>query len=149
MKIGLIDVDSKIPNLALMKISTYYKSIGYEVELIKECKIYDKLYASAIFTKSKQECEKILEVYENKVEIGGTGWDITKKLSKEIDKCNLDYNLYDEKYWTKKLSHEPLKKKDQIRKIKYYLSVGVGFTRRGCLNKCSFCFVPKKRTCTI
>ena len=30
--IGLIDVDSKIPNLALMKLSTYYKSIGETVE---------------------------------------------------------------------------------------------------------------------
>ena len=27
-KILLIDVDSKIPNLALMKISAYHKSIG-------------------------------------------------------------------------------------------------------------------------
>jgi hypothetical protein len=30
--IGLIDVDSRIPNLALMKISGYYKSQGEQVE---------------------------------------------------------------------------------------------------------------------
>ena len=34
--IGLIDVDSKIPNLALMKLSTYYKSIGETVEFVQE-----------------------------------------------------------------------------------------------------------------
>lgn len=28
MKIGLIDVDGKLPNLALMKISKYYKTMG-------------------------------------------------------------------------------------------------------------------------
>lgn len=32
MKILLIDVDSKIPNLALMKISKYYKNLYNEVE---------------------------------------------------------------------------------------------------------------------
>jgi len=30
-KILLIDVDSKIPNLALMKISTHYKEYGYKM----------------------------------------------------------------------------------------------------------------------
>ena len=32
-KILLVDVDSKIPNLALMSISTFYKKQGYNVEL--------------------------------------------------------------------------------------------------------------------
>lgn len=40
--IGLIDVDSKIPNLALMKLSTYYKSIGETVEFVQEGKEYEK-----------------------------------------------------------------------------------------------------------
>lgn len=34
--IGLIDVDGKLPNLALMKISTYYKSIGEQVEFVQD-----------------------------------------------------------------------------------------------------------------
>jgi hypothetical protein len=34
-KILLIDVDSKIPNLALMKISTYFKSFDYKVKEVK------------------------------------------------------------------------------------------------------------------
>lgn len=47
--IGLIDVDSKIPKLAFMKISTYYKSLGEEVEFVAPGKEYDKAFASAIF----------------------------------------------------------------------------------------------------
>ncbi len=35
MKILLIDVDSKIPNLALMKLSAYHKSKDNEVYLNK------------------------------------------------------------------------------------------------------------------
>lgn len=32
--IGLIDVDGKLPNLALMKISSHYKSMGEQVEFV-------------------------------------------------------------------------------------------------------------------
>lgn len=59
MAIGLIDVDSKIPNLALMKISNYYKSFGEEVEFVKPNKDYEKIFASAIFTRSKDICSKL------------------------------------------------------------------------------------------
>ena len=40
MTIGLIDIDSKIPNLALMKISNYYKNIGEQVEFVQKNKKY-------------------------------------------------------------------------------------------------------------
>lgn len=53
--IGLIDIDSKIPNLALMKISSYYKSPGEKVEFVQTGKNYDKIYASAVFTRSYDE----------------------------------------------------------------------------------------------
>ena len=92
--IGLIDVDSKIPNLALMKISTYYKSLGEQVEFVQAGKEYEKIFASAIFTRSKSECERIQEFYGDKVEIGGTGWDIKKTLDHSIEICRPDYNLY-------------------------------------------------------
>lgn len=57
--IGLIDVDSKIPNLALMKISSYYKSLGEQVEFVQKDKQYEKIYASSIFTRSKFKRRKI------------------------------------------------------------------------------------------
>lgn len=142
--IGLIDVDSNIPNLALRKVSSYFKSLGEEVEFVRENRHYEKIYASAVFTKSKCECEKILQVYEDKVEIGGTGWDIEKKLPQEIEKMNPDYNLYTEEYLLAKLLHKPMTIQKRKDKAKYLSEVGIGFTRRGCPNKCAFCFVPKK-----
>lgn len=51
--IGLIDVDGRLPNLALMKISSYYKSLGEQVEFFREGQDYERIYASAIFTMSK------------------------------------------------------------------------------------------------
>ena len=49
--IGLVDIDSKIPNLALMKLSAYHKDIGDTVELTSPlfAKEYDEVYASKVF----------------------------------------------------------------------------------------------------
>lgn len=82
--IGLIDIDGKLPNLALMKISAYYKSFGEQVEFVRPDvgkDTYEKIYASALFTKSKKECEHLQEYYGDRIEIGGTGWDIKKNAS--------------------------------------------------------------------
>ena len=141
--IGLIDLDSKIPNLALMKISSYYKSLGEEVEFIKPNTQYEKIYLSSIFTRSKKEIEKIQEVYPNII-VGGTGYDTKTNLPKEIEKMSPDYNLYTEEYWLEKLSHQPIHTNLRKKTAKYLTKVGIGFTKRGCPNKCGFCFVPKK-----
>lgn len=51
MKIGIASVDSKIPNLALMKISAYHKSGGDRIELFNPLFApYDLVYASKVFT---------------------------------------------------------------------------------------------------
>ena len=112
MNIGLYDIDGKLPNLALMRISAYHKAKGDNVEWMLPIKIYDKVYASKIFTDSKYE------EYPN-MEIGGSGYEKSKKLPEEIDKCFPDYSLYPDF-------------KDSI-----------GFTTRGCIRKCAFCFVPE------
>lgn len=51
MKIGLIDVDGhNFPNLALMRISAYHKSIGDDVEWWwSDFEHYDIIYMSKIF----------------------------------------------------------------------------------------------------
>jgi len=45
MKVGIYDVDSKIPNLALMKISAFHKKRGDEVDMYSPLFIddYDKI----------------------------------------------------------------------------------------------------------
>ena len=50
MKIGLLPVDSNYPNLALMKISAWHKSIGYEVEWYNQLCNYDKVYMAKVFS---------------------------------------------------------------------------------------------------
>ena len=49
-RIGLIDVDSKLPNLALMKISSYHKAQGDQVEWYTPFEQYDIVYKSKIFS---------------------------------------------------------------------------------------------------
>lgn len=119
MKIGLIDVDGKLPNLALMKISRYYKQRGDEVEFCNFFEHYDIVYKSKIFTFTPD-----IDYYVNadKVESGGTGYDLHKTLPEEIDRLQPDYSLY-----------------PNIDKKTAY-----GFLTRGCSNKCPWCVVPVK-----
>jgi hypothetical protein len=116
MRIGLVSVDSLIPNLALMKISTYHKKQGDQVELIAPLfSTYDRIYASKIFNFSDdyqyfQNCEVIK---------GGSGYDIQSKLPDEIEHQFPDYSIFNCDY-------------------------AMGFTTRGCIRKCPFCIVPEK-----
>lgn len=120
MKIGLVDVDkTKFPNLALMKISAYHKSIGDIVEWANPLfGGYDKVYKAKIFTFSPDDATP----YDCEVIKGGTGYSLTTQLPKEIDDSIPDYSIY-----------------PQIDKKTAY-----GFLTRGCPNKCKWCVVPMK-----
>lgn len=87
MKILLIDVDSKIPNLALMRLSAYYKKQGDEIFLNNELCNPDKVFISKVFTSSKI-------TYPGPAVIGGSGYDVKITLSKEIEHLMPDYDLY-------------------------------------------------------
>lgn len=78
MKIGLLPVDSKIPNLALMKISTYYKNLGNEVERYFSLanSTYDKIYASKQF-----DFSSFNENIDGRWLLGGTGFSLNSHLS--------------------------------------------------------------------
>lgn len=92
MKIGLIDVDShNFPNLPLMKISSWHKSKGDQVEFAKHHIYYDKTYMSKIFTESN---DHILEINCDNVIRGGSGYDLTNKLQYEMEHSYPDYSLY-------------------------------------------------------
>lgn len=121
MRIGLVDVDGKgsgFPNLALMKIATYHKAQGDEVEWANPMfGKYDKVYKSKVFTFSEDDGD----IYDCEVIKGGTGYDIHTKLPAEIDAMQPDYNIYNI---------------DQ--------KVAYGFLTRGCPNKCKWCVVPIK-----
>ena len=144
--IGLIDVDGKLPNLALMKISSYYKAAGEQVEFVganTKKNQYEKIYASAIFKKSEQECKKLQNYYGDLIEIGGTGWDIEKRLTPEIEAMKPDYDLYTADMIYPKIKGIMTKERKR-KKAQQIIDSGIGFTSRGCVRKCPFCFVPKK-----
>ena len=115
MKVAVLDVDSKIPNLALMKISQYHKQKGDEVEhyLPLAHSLYDKIYASKIFNFSSGA-----DIQPDMI-TGGTGIDLKISLPPEIEEKDPDYTLYNYPH-------------------------NIGFAQRGCRFNCSFCVVPQK-----
>lgn len=124
MKVVLYDVDSKIPNLALMKLSSFYKSKGYQTLLAKEPQLIpaDYYYASVVFNseKSLNQVKRLTKLYGDSITIGGTGVDLKTTLTNEVDSCFPDYNLY------------------------AHTQYALGFLTRGCNKSCAFCVVPQK-----
>jgi len=115
MKIGLIDIDSKIPNLALMKLSTYFKAQGGKVELTSPlfADQFDEVFASKIFNYTEKP------VLPEKAILGGSGYSLKTCLDNDVEYLMPDYSLYNCDY-------------------------AMGFTSRGCNRKCPFCIVPEK-----
>ena len=116
MNIGIYDVDSKIPNLALMKLSAWHRARGDSVQMYSPLMMdsFDKIYASKIFDFSSDQF-----LIPDRMEIGGTGHDLHKTLPDEIEAMQPDYKVYNYPH-------------------------NIGFTMRGCRLKCSFCVVPRK-----
>lgn len=116
-KIGIIQLDGKIPNLALMKVAGYHETIGDAVEWYEGllfAEQYKKIYASKLFSFTPMP-----QLPENAV-IGGTGIDFYNRLPKEIEDATPSYSLYPN--------------------CNYHL----GFSMKGCRFNCKFCCVPKK-----
>jgi len=113
MNIGLVDIDGhNFPNLALMKISAYHKSIGDNVSWV-DIGNYDRTYMSKVFTFSPDYSKGFANYGE--IIKGGTGFKMTNTLPSEIDKICPDYSIYPK------------------------FTAAYGFLTRGCPNKCSWC----------
>lgn len=122
-RVLLVNVDSIIPNLALMKISAYHKAqgdiVGFNVSDPTHA------YISCIFKKNKAICDSgaymlRLEYPNIIIDIGGPGYDLKKVLPPEIEGAQPDYSLYPG------------------------IDYALGFTTRGCVRRCPFCVVPIK-----
>ena len=121
-RVLLVDIDSKIPNLALMKVSAYHKAKGDKVGFAVDDPT--QAYISVILKKNKAKADSAAAMLrwqypDIEVDIGGPGYDLKKTLPDAIEHTSPDYDLYGEDY-------------------------SLGFTTRGCIRRCPFCIVPIK-----
>lgn len=140
-KIAIIDADligrkkHRFPNLVCMKLSGYYKSNGYDVELktnYNNLFDYNKVFISKVFTDTPIDSNILML---SNVEYGGTGffYDKAPKLPDEIEHSMPDYHLYDN--WVQSKINNGGKRQE----FKYYLDYSIGFLTRGCFRQCKFC----------
>lgn len=129
-KVLLIDADSTIPNLALMKLSAWYRQQGSEINFMKlnmpyypnkkkkyyniDTRRYDYIYCSIIFEGNKEW------ITGDRIKYGGTGVSLKITLPDKIEQMKPDYSLYPENEFS------------------------YGFITRGCIRNCYFCVVPEK-----
>ncbi|MDP2646198.1 MAG: hypothetical protein Q8P24_14755, partial [Desulfobacterales bacterium] len=123
----LVDVDGRIPNVALMKLSAFYRREGYRTQLVRgdrwDVDAAEQVYASCVFNcaSSLRRVRKLREIFGDDLKIGGSGLDLKLRLPAEIEELPADFSLYSE--------------------------IGdraIGFLTRGCPFKCPFCVVPQK-----
>lgn len=146
-RVGIIDADlidhgTRFPNLALMKISGYYKDVvGSYVDLIDsyeklDYSDYDAVFCSKVFTFSGYD-PALLD--QDNVVIGGTGFfsDGGNDLPTEIEHHKPDYELY--------LPYVRRRISEGIHQSYFsdYLDFSIGFATRGCFRKCAFCVNQK------
>lgn len=116
MKVGIIDIEPKIVNTANMQISQYHKLRGDPVEWWTplEHGQFDVVYCSSLFDYTdKRDIPK-------DVICGGTGFDVSSCLSKDIEDCEFDYSIYP------------------------HCKTSFVWFSKGCKRNCSWCVVPQK-----
>lgn len=129
LRVVLHDVDSRIPNLALMKLSAFYKSGGAEVLLNKVRSprpappVEADLHLASMVFRTEPSADKVaalISLYGDRIAIGGSGYSLEKRLPEEAEQCFPDYSLY------------------------HHRLFAIGFLTRGCNKRCPFCIVPAK-----
>lgn len=139
--VGIIDADllsrskHRFPNLACMKISSFCKKEGHDVELVRDYDTltkFDKIYVSKVFTDT-QVPEWLLN--DPRVTYGGTGffYDEAPCLPDVVEHILPDYDLYQP--WVDTQLKRGIKRND----LKFYLDYSIGFLTRGCFRHCDFC----------
>jgi len=129
MNIRITQIDGKLPNLALMKLSHWHKSQGHRVFFEKSITKgifepeYDMVYGSAIFSTSEKKINTFKQNFPNAI-VGGTGTgDNATTVESIIGSTGYefyDYGIYPD------------------------FDASIGFSQRGCRLRCKFCVVPNK-----
>jgi hypothetical protein len=126
MNVRITQLDGSMPNLALMKLASYHRSIGDDVHFTRRITKdlfepdYDIVYGSAIFQFSQLKVMQF-QLQWPKAIVGGTGTPYTHTVEDYIGEHDaIDYTDYPE------------------------VDYSIGFTQRGCRLRCKFCVVPTK-----
>lgn len=124
--IRITQLDGSLPNLALMRLSSFHKAQGDNVHFERAGRKYhdepdyDRVYASAIFKFSDDKLHRLKQFFPEAI-IGGTGTGETRTVDEIVgDHVGLDYSPCQD------------------------FTSSIGFTQRGCRLNCSFCVVPQK-----
>lgn len=129
--IALIHADGRLPNLALMRLGTYFRERGEDVRLVRlgerRAALFEDTptcYGSSIFRFSSK-ARAAIEREWGAVTWGGTGVREQSNLNEidpgvEWESVSPDYRLYPD------------------------FAPSIGFTQRGCRLSCKFCVVPRK-----
>jgi len=123
----ITQLDGKLPNLALMRISAWRRDEGDEIVFRRspyrhlDEPDYARVYGSTIFSFAAEQAARLRTEWPDAI-IGGTGIG-TRFDVEDLDgfrDCGLDYSLYPD------------------------FDASLGFTQRGCRLSCKFCVVPGK-----
>src|SRR5690242_20491176 len=82
-QVNIINVDSKIPNLALAKVEKFYRDKGYSIESLPLYAGQMPTYVSVVFDWNRNQVLQFEGLKDTL--IGGTGYDVSAKLPPEIE----------------------------------------------------------------
>lgn len=126
MRVRITQLDGKLPNLALMRLSAFHKDRGDDVHFSRTVypnllePDYDRVYGSAIFKFSDKRIARFKEAFPDAI-LGGTGTFSPAQVEDFVtSEESYDYSIYPD------------------------FTGSLGFTARGCRLKCGFCVVPLK-----
>jgi hypothetical protein len=132
VRVLLLQLDGTGPNLALMRLAAHHRGLGDDVELRRVAgpdaaerrlgDAFDRVYASAIFERSRPTAERVRRVYPGTI-VGGAGLDesMTLEAVGVPTRGPVDYSDWPA------------------------FRASLGFTQRGCRYDCSFCKVPRMK----
>lgn len=116
MRVLLLAPDSKLPNLAIMKLSAYHKARGDEVSM--SMSEPDRIYISVVFSWNSHIPKSIKFIHPNaEIVAGGPGYDPQIRLPEDIEATPPDRSIYPPDGYT------------------------YGRVTTGCPRKCPFCMV--------